>query len=206
MTFKQFFPISVGIAILAFFLMMIAWGSGKCPNFGHLFVIWVAFQAWAMYFMAGCTIPGGVKVLLGYTGGITASIGVMELAGQLGFCGGLAGAVAVLILVVPIICFERVPWFDFIPAWFVGSGAFFGLSALRGSESTVRILKAAFGGSGTVDAALKTGVDAAAAGHLDVMGAELFSCFIGVCFGIVTVILRGKYEASLKLETPADSE
>jgi len=179
MTFKQFFPISVGIAVLAFFLMMIAWGSGKCANYGQYFVIWVAFQAWAMYFMAGCTLQGGVKVLLGYAGGITASIGVMELAGKLSVCGGLAGAVAVLIIVIPIICFERVPWLDFIPAWFVGSGAFFALSEIRG-------------------------YDAHAAGHLNVMGAELFSCFIGICFGIVTVILRGKYEASLKLAAPAE--
>ncbi len=60
MTFKQFFPIPVGIAILAFFLMLIAWGSGKCANYGQYFVIWIAFQAWAMYFMAGCTLQGGV--------------------------------------------------------------------------------------------------------------------------------------------------
>ena len=184
MNFKQFFPISVGIAILAFFLMMIGWASmaGNCP-YKQFFVIWVAFQAWAMYFMAGCTIQSGVKVLLGYTGGITASIGVIYLAGLLTCCGELNFAVAVLILVVPIICFERVPWFDFIPAWFVGSGAFFALSEIRG-----------FG-------ALPVGT-----AHFQAMGAELFSCFIGICFGIVTVILRGKYEASLKLETPADSE
>jgi hypothetical protein len=175
MTFKQFFPISVGIAILAFFLVLISLGASKCPNYGHYFVLWVAFQTWAMYFMAGCTIPGGVKVLLGYTGGITASIGVMELAGQLSVVGGLAAAVAVLIIVVPIICFERVPWMDFIPAWFVGSGAFFALSEIRS-------------------------LDVFPAGHLQVMGAELFSCFIGILFGVVTVILRGKYEASLKLD------
>jgi len=180
MSFKQFFPISVGIAVLAFFLMLIAWGSGKCANYGHFFVIWVAFQAWAMYFMAGCTIQGGVKVLLGYTGGITASIGVMELAGQMTFLGGLNAAVAVLIIVVPIICFERVPWLDFIPAWFVGSGAFFALTEIRALGS-------------------------APGGHLNVMGAELFSCFVGICFGIVTVILRGKYEASLKLDAPAEA-
>jgi hypothetical protein len=189
MSFKQFFPISVGIAVLAFFLMLINFGSAKCANYGYFFVIWVAFQAWAMYFMAGCTLQGGVKVMLGYTGGITASIGVMELAGvlapHLSFLGSAtdagngAAAIAVLILVIPIICFERVPWFDFIPAWFVGSGAFFALSAIRG-----------------------TGVGS---GHLNVMGAELFSCLIGVCFGIVTVILRGKYEASLKLDAPAEA-
>jgi len=189
MTFKQFFPISVGIAVLAFFLVVFAWGSSKCPSIKEYVIVWVAFQTWAMYFMAGCTIQGGVKVLLGYTGGITASIGVMKLASLLTFCGELNFAVAVLIVVVPIICFERVPWFDFIPAWFVGSGAFFALSEIRG-----------FG-------ALPVGT-----AHFQAMGAELVSCFIGMCFGVATVVLRGKYEASLKLgseapaEAPADGE
>ncbi|MCP4378021.1 MAG: DUF1097 domain-containing protein, partial [bacterium] len=153
-----------------------------CPvGCGQYFILWVAFQTWAMYFMAGCTIQGGVKVLLGYIGGITASIGVLALNSILADVIGvdMALPVAVLILVIPIICFERVPMFDFIPAWFVGSGGFFALCAIRG-----------LGEVGT--------------GHFQAMGAELFSCFIGVCFGVVTVTLRGKYEASLKLEAPAE--
>ncbi|MCP4378022.1 MAG: DUF1097 domain-containing protein, partial [bacterium] len=153
-----------------------------CPvGCGQYFILWVAFQTWAMYFMAGCTIQGGVKVLLGYIGGITASIGVFALASLLSFCGDLNFPLAVLILVVPIICFERVPWFDFIPAWFVGSGAFFALSEIRGF-----------------------GVLPVGTAHFQGMGAELISGFIGICFGIVTVTLRGKYEASLKLEAPAE--
>ncbi|MCP4376831.1 MAG: DUF1097 domain-containing protein, partial [bacterium] len=76
MNFKQFFPISVGIGVLAFFLVLINLAASKCPvGCGQYFILWVAFQTWAMYFMAGCTIQGGVKVLLGYIGGITASIG-----------------------------------------------------------------------------------------------------------------------------------
>jgi hypothetical protein len=177
MTFKQFFPISVGIAILAFFLVLINLGASKCPNYGQNFQLWIAFQTWAMYFMAGCTILGGVKVLLGYVGGITASIGVLVVNSLLTDVIGadMALPVAVLILVIPIICFERVPMFDFIPAWFVGSGAFFALITIRG-------------------------LGPVGVGHFEAMGAELFSCFIGVMFGIVTVILRGKYEASLKLD------
>jgi hypothetical protein len=182
MTFKQFFPISVGVAVLAFFLVLINLGASKCPNHGQYFQLWVAFQTWAMYFMAGCTIQGGVKVFLGFIGGITASIGVLALNALLADVIGadMALPVAVLILVIPIICFERVPMFDFIPAWFVGSGAFFALITIRG-------------------------LGAVGVGHFEAMGAELFSCFIGICFGIVTVILRGKYEASLKLDTPAEA-
>ena len=172
MTFKQFFPIPVMITILAFFLMLINLGASHCPNYGKYFVVWVAFQAWAMYFMAGCTPKNGVKVMLGYLGGAAGSTAIMVLGGQftkLGL-GEMAMPVSVLILVLPIICFERVPMFDFIPAWFVGSGVFFALCK----------------GPGTY---IETGC------------MSLFSCLIGVLFGVVTVVLRMKYEASLKLKS-----
>ncbi len=177
MTFKQFFPISVVIAILAFLLMLISLGASKCPNYGHYFVIWVAFQAWAMYFMAGCTLKNGVKVMLGYLGGAVGSIAIMELGGVFGKCGlgEMALPVAVLIVVVPIICAERVPMFDFIPAWFVGAGVFFALC--KGPDTYI-----------------ETGLT------------SLFSCLIGVIFGIVTVVFRTKYEASLKLNADAPAE
>ena len=181
MTFKQFFPIPVAIAVLAFLLMLVNLGASHCPNYGKYFVIWVAFQAWAMYFMAGCTLKNGVKVMLGYLGGAVASIAIMELGGVLGFLGEMAMPVAVLIIVVPVICSERVPMFDFVPAWFVGAGVFF---------------------------ALKTYVPNLS--HVDAGIMSLFSCLIGVIFGIVTVVFRMKYEASLKLNAdapaPAESE
>jgi len=179
MTFKQFFPIPVVIAILAFFLMLVELvfntATGSPIN---CFVVWIAFQAWAMYFMAGCTLKTGVKVMLGYLGGGVASLVIMEFAGLIGFFGSMAGPIAVLIIVVPVICSERVPMFDFVPAWFVGAGVFFGLTFLRGAQN-------------------------AGWGHLDVLIACLVSCLIGVIFGIVTVIFRTKYEASLKLQAEA---
>ena len=172
MTFKQFFPIPVGIAILAFLLMLVDLGAQSCPK--NYFLSWVAFQAWAMYFMAGCTLKNGVKVMLGYLGGAVASIAIMELAGVfagLGF-GSMAVPVAVLIVVVPVICSERVPMFDFVPAWFVGAGVFFGLKTHIADLS-----------------------------HVDAMITSVLSCLVGVIFGIVTVVLRGKYEAMLKLDS-----
>jgi len=183
MTFKQFFPIPVVITILAFFLMLINLGASHCPNYGKYFVVWVAFQAWAMYFMAGCTPKNGLKVMLGYLGGAAGSAAIMVLGGQfakLGL-GEMAMPVSVLILVLPIICFERVPMFDFIPAWFVGAGVFFALKTYIPNLS-----------------------------HVDAGCMSLFSCLIGVLFGVVTVVFRMKYEASLKLNAdasaPAESE
>ena len=174
LTFKQFFMIPVGIAILAFFLMLVELTFVKGIETKY-FVIWVAFQAWAMYFMAGCTYSGGLKVLLGYVGGATASIIIIKAGTAVGGAlGMMAMPLSVLIFVVPIICFERVPWFDFIPAWFVGAGAYFSLI-----------------GSGNF-----TFTEAAIA--------DVFSCAVGLCFGVVTVIGRGKYEAMLAAKAPAE--
>lgn len=175
MTFKQFFPIPVGIAVLAFLLTLFNLGVSYCPK--NYFVMWVAFQAWAMYFMAGCTLKNGVKVMLGYLGGAVASIAILEFAGVLSFLGPMALPVSVLILVVPIICAERIPMFDFVPAWFVGAGVFFALKTYIPNVS-----------------------------HVDAGIMSLFSCLIGVIFGIVTVIGRMKYEASLKLDAAAPAE
>lgn len=179
MTFKQYFPITVIIAIVAFFLMLVdlAFKEVIFPGEGvtNYFLVWVAFQAWAMYFMAGCTIEGGVKVMLGYLGGIVASIAIMELGGVLGFLGLMAMPVAVLIIVVPVICADRVPWFNFVPAWFVGAGVFFGL-------------KTHIAGLSHTDGGIMT----------------LLSCLVGCLFGVVTIFARGKYEATLNLEAPAE--
>ena len=203
LTVKQFFLIPVGIAILAFFLMLVDLGFAKaCEGAKNYFVVWIAFQAWAMYFMAGCTYKDGVKVFLGYLGGAVASIAIMEMAGGMTFLGAMAVPIAVLIVVVPVICSERVPMFDFVPAWFVGAGAFFGLTTLQSIASSQRIADA------TV-AALKAGAgveeitDLAAWGHMDVGIACLLSCVVGMIFGVVTVIGRKKYEAMLAAKAPA---
>ena len=169
MTFKQFFLIPVFIAVLAFILMLVDMGFG---SFTKYFVVWVAFQAWAMYFMAGCKLESGVKVMAGYLGGAVAATAIFALAGVLDFLGPMGLPVAVLIVVVPVISAERVPWFNFVPAWFVGAGVFFALHAGNYVETGTK---------------------------------SLFSCLVGVIFGVATVAFRTRYEASVasKSEEPA---
>ena len=182
MSFKQFFPIPVGIAVLATTLMALDLVKG--PVLPH-FLPWVSFQAWAMYFMAGCTFKGGGKVMLGYLGGAVASVAIIELAGVFGGWGlGNAGILpAVFIVVVPVICAERVPGFDFVPAWFVGAGVFFGLFFLTAwPEGTSKVAK-----HGTTGA------------HL------MVSCAVGMIYGVVTVAFRSRYEAWLKKGQPAEA-
>ena len=53
-------------------------------------LIFVMFQAWAVYFAAGCTPRNGVKVFLAYFVGIVASIGVVEIS-KLLTTAGLTG-------------------------------------------------------------------------------------------------------------------
>ena len=180
LTFKQYFPITVMIAIIAFFLMLVDLLFAKVIFAGegatNYFLVWVAFQAWAMYFMGGCNPLGGVKVMLGYFGGVMASIAIMELGGVFSPLGVMAGPVAVLIIVVPVICADRVPLFNFVPAWFVGAGVFFGL---------------------------KTHI--AGITHTDAGIMVLLSCLVGCLFGWVTIFGRGQYEAWLAAKLAAEA-
>ena len=181
MTFKQFLPIPVFIAVLATVLMVL--DAVKTSVLPHLHT-WITFQAWAMYFLAGGTLKGGGKVLLGYLGGAVASVAIMELAGV--FVGwGLGGAavpVAVFFIVIPVISAERVPGFNFVPAWFVGAGVFFGVMGLKQDWPAGASAWAKYG----------------------ITGAYLMvSCAVGMVYGVVTVFLRVKYEAWLKAQQPA---
>ena len=185
MTFKQFFFIPLFIAVLAVILVMLAPPS---PVVVPFLWTWIAFQAWAVYFLAGGTPKTGVKVMLGYLGGAVASAAIMELRGVLVPHVGAAPAlaIAVFIVVIGVISSERVPWFDFVPSWFIGAGVFFGVMSIHtgwtwksDGKSTERFLHY-----------LETGT------HL------MVSCFVGQIFGWVTVLIRGKYEAWLAAKHP----
>lgn len=159
------------IAVLATILQVIdqlipQLGFNEWGGFG-----WVSFQAWAMYFLAGCSVEGGIKTLLGYISGSVASMAIIAFAGYLAGVGAGFWAVplSLLILVGPVICLERVPLLNFVPAIFVGAGVFFGMM---------------------------TYIDGATFGT--VMGVEMLYCVIGLIFGYVTVVLRTAYEASCK--------
>jgi len=172
--------ISCGIALQAFILVML---NAFVAEVAGADVIWVAFQAWAVYFFAGCSSKGGIQALIGYATGILASIVIIELIG----IGGriLPGpdttlgmdvvmALAVFLVVIPAIFFsEKLK--NMIPALFIGSGAFFALTA---------ILPPAEGTSNW-------------AWYASIAQAELVYCAYGLLFGWITVFWRGMYEASL---------
>ena len=124
------FPVFVGVQ--ATILLIIAPFIPFTPAaMGAGLLTWAAFQAWAMYFLGGATINMAFKTFAGYVGGIIASIILIELGG---IFGGLDGArvpwgtvLAVFFVAFLIISAERVPSINFLPSYFIGSGAYFAI-------------------------------------------------------------------------------
>ena len=169
---KNLLVVSFGLAVQAALLVLVNTSVAKVSPAGD--AMWVSFQAWAVYFLAGCNPIGGVKAWIGYLTGIVASIAIIKFMGAPGVSGlpsiggmNLAMAVAVFIVVVPAIMTENLK--NMVPALFIGSGAYFGLLSAQGAAGDLT----------------KTAVSV------------LLYCAVGQIFGYITVFWRGKYEASL---------
>ena len=173
MSFGKFMVIPVFVAIQACALTLIAPYAKTLGEGEASLPTWITFQAWAMYFLAGCNVKMALKVLAGYFGGIVASIAIFTLGDALAGGAGLGGywgyALAVLIVVVPVIAMERVPGFNFIPSWFIGAGVFFGFMGLKSLEHNAAV-------------------------YTNVAVPELAACAVGLVFGWVTVTFRVWYE------------
>lgn len=178
MKFSKFIIIPIMIAALAAIVQCIdqyLMGSALLPlgpSFG-----WITFQAWAVYFFAGCNIQGGIRAFAAYFTAMVASAAIIALGmwfDSLGL-GFWAFPLSLLILVIPVICLERVKYFDMIPALFIGAGAFFALMTLATFDP----------GDSLCDQFIKSGT------------VELIYCTVGLIFGWITVTLRVKYEKSV---------
>jgi hypothetical protein len=188
MPFSKYIFIPLFIAFQAFTMMVIAPFIPWTPAaVGAGLVTWISFQAWAMYFLAGCTPKMGVKTLIGYLGGVVASVAIFELAGAL---AGLNSAstpwglyLAVFVVVVFVISAEKVPGIDFVPSYFLGAGVFFGLMTyLKKPEDVSR-----FSWYGMV--ALP----------------EMIACAIGLAYGWWTVTFKTWYLAKVTAKATAET-
>lgn len=152
------------IAILAFICQVIDQILGPMMPIGPTFG-WVAFQAWAAYFICGCNVKGGIKAFAAYIVGMVASIGIIAFGGQLGSLGFWAFPVAILILVVPTICTEKAELLNQTPIVFVGAGAFFAIMNYvpEATFTTAFIVETVF-------------------------------CLIGLLLGYLTIVIRGAYD------------
>lgn len=171
MSLRKFIVIPILIALLAGTIQIVDQLLHlQAEPVGNVGFGWIAFQAWAMYFLAGCDIKGGIRTLIGYVMGIVASIAIMILGGKFGDMGFYAFPIAVFIVVIPVIFLEKVKWMDFIPAIFVGAGAFFAFMS--------------YVPNATFATATKT---------------ELIYCVLGLFYGYITVSLRGFYEKKVSM-------
>jgi hypothetical protein len=122
------FPAFVGVQ--AAVLLAIAPFIPFTPEaMGKGLLTWAAFQAWAMYFLGGATIKMAFKTMAGYVGGIIASVILIELGGLFSGLNGTTVAwgtvLAVFFVAFLIISADRVPAINFLPSYFIGSGAYF---------------------------------------------------------------------------------
>lgn len=154
------------IAILAFICQIVDQLVGPMMPIGIGFG-WVAFQAWASYFIAGCTVKGGVKAFAAYIVGMVASIAIIAfgsaLVGSLAFW---AFPISILILVVPTIATEKVDLLNLTPIVFVAAGAYFGImNYVPGATFTTAFI------------------------------VETVYCLLGLVLGYLTILIRGAYDA-----------
>lgn len=166
MTAKKYFPIALFIGLQAAVLQAI--DQSICASIAPLLAGggWISFQAWAMYFLGGCTVKGGIRALIGYVIGMVASIAIMVGGGMLGGLGFWAMPVILLILVPVILYLDIAPELvSFVPAVFVGAGVFFGVMSYIPGATFMN----AFIGEGIY-------------------------CVIGLVFGWLTILFRGWYE------------
>lgn len=152
----KFSPHAIITGVLAGIMMVI--DANWAP-----FISWVGFGGWSCYFLAGGTPMGGVKVAVCWVLGMLASIGILELAPLLSGMGPVALPLAVTLIAIAVVMFQKVDFLSTIPFWFIGSAFFFGLCTVH---------------HGDYKAALpEWGVSLA----------------VAMVFGYVTVALRGFY-------------
>jgi hypothetical protein len=168
MDFKKFIVIPVYIAILAAgFIVLDLLISPIMPIADNKTFGWVTFQAWAMYFLAGCTVKGGVRTFLGYVLGILSAILIIELARVLGPTGFWAFPLAVLVMVIPMCSMERAhSLIDFVPAIFVSSAVYFAFTQIYPATTTRTSMAVTI----------------------------LVYCGIGMILGYITIKIRAAYE------------
>lgn len=190
MPWNKFIFIPLFIALQAWALMTLAPyipGTSKevASVAGPGLLVWVAFQAWAVYFMGGGTVKMGVKSFIGYAGGIAGGIAIFKLAGLLEVSGTPIGLnLTVGIVAALLVCLGRLPSIDFVPSYFVGCGVFFALTGY---------LKAPAGMA-----------QESWWGHLAVP--ELTACLVGLFCGWGSVTFQTWYEGCVKSKAAAEIE
>ena len=156
--FAKYLPHPGIIACLAFICI---YGCTFAPAY---LVSWAIFQTWALYFIAGATPKAGLRAMVCYMLGVLASVLIFWLAGQLGGSNPVVAVVGALVTFT-VICMEKAPYVNYIPAYFIGAGSYFALTTINGGK-------------------------VAPTTQIVVM---LITCLAGSLLGYATVVFRGLY-------------
>ena len=184
MPFHKFIVFPIFVAFQAAIMMVITPHIKIGPESigGPALITWISFQSWAMYFLGGCTLKMAGKTIIGYAGGIIASIAIFTINGFLSksMPGSVSLPLTVFIVVIPIMCAEKVRFLDFIPAWFMGAAVFFALQFMSGAGTMPQYAAIAI--------------------------PEMIACVVGLAFGYCTVSFRTWYEKKVMPQTEQASE
>ena len=184
MPFSKFIVFPIFVALQAAILMVITplIKVGPASIGGPGLITWIAFQSWAMYFLGGCTVKMAGKTIAGYICGIVASVAIFTLGGFLSkyMAGSVAMPLAVFIIVIPVMCAEKVELLNFIPAWFMGAGVFFALSFMHNPVTM--------------------------GDYVTIAIPEMIACVVGLAFGVCTVSFRTWYEKMVMPQKEEDAE
>jgi hypothetical protein len=169
MSAKQYLPIAIFIAIQTFLLQVVDQIiSPSVHPQGNMGFCWLAFQAWAVYFMAGGSVKGGVKSFFSYIIGMLVAICIIKGSGLVSL-GFFTLPTVMLVMVIILLQLERGPELvSFIPPVFVGAGAYF--------ASVTYINNATLSG---------------------MFVTEIIYCLLGLICGWGTVAFRSWYEPKL---------
>ena len=169
---KKFIFIPLFIAFLALTIQIVdQLISPLMPIENNAGFGWIGFQAWAMYFLAGCNLKGAARTLIGYILSIVVSILIMSLGSELSTFGFCAIPLAIFPVVVGVIWLEKTNELtSFVPAIFVGAGVYFGMKSY---VPEVTFTKAAI--------------------------VEIIYCVIGLFYGYLTVTIRTWYEKKVNI-------
>lgn len=140
---KRFFLFAVYVGAQSFLLQLVDQLIGKSlVAGGHSGFVFLAFQAWALYFLLGSSVKGAVTGFCGYALGIFFSTLMIASSSVLSFLGIWTVPVVALLVVPVMMYFEYAPWFAAnVSTFFVGAGAFY---AVLNYVEDIKIWEAAF--------------------------------------------------------------
>jgi hypothetical protein len=125
--------------------------------------VYLALVSWAVYFLSGATLKGGIDAAIGYVIGVIFPIVIVFLAGALSSIGFFAVPLAAMVVIFCVLFLEKLPGFNVLAVCLCGAGCYLGVM-------TYVLPEASFGATTFI---------------------MLLYSFLGLAFGWLSVVGRG---------------